>query len=109
MLAGPSQWLPGSFFRSPRWRWLRANWLFERGRRASTRIDDEWVRRAKRSITAIDPHKPNCRKRSGRPDSAVMAALELVQEEAPHRRWRVEALLLTDEPLKAIASKNNLP
>ena len=109
MLAGPSQWLPGSFFRSPRWRWLRANWLFERGRRASTRIDDDWVRRAKRCVVATHPQKPIGCKRSARPDAAVMAASDLAQEESPHRRWMVEALLLTDEPLETIAGKVDLP
>ena len=48
----PISWLQGSPFRSPAWRWHRANWLVERGKRCSRKADDVWVARAKSYITA---------------------------------------------------------
>lgn len=97
------EWLPWSFFRSPSWRWVRASWLHRCGRRTSPRIDDDWVRRARRFLAANPDSVPNPRKRRKCADPAVASAVGLAREETPHRRWKVEALLLTSEPLEAIA------
>jgi hypothetical protein len=108
MSPGPADWLPGSFFRSPQWRWLRATWLHRQARRASPRIDDEWVRRAMRFLAATAGGPPKRRKGSAHKDTATAAALDLAQEQDPHRRWMVESLLLTAESLETIARRCEL-
>jgi len=105
-----SAWLPGSFYRTPAWRFARAGWLFERGKRINRRFDDEWVARTRRFLAAQgrNPSGPD-RRRSARLDPPLQGALDLSREEHPHRRWQVEAFLLTPEPLEEVARRCDLP
>src|SRR4051794_3656539 len=98
----PADWLPGSLSRLPSWRWARAHWLHARGRPTSPLIDDGSVGRALRSLRAGGDTAPNVAPRQS-PDPEISAALALSREEAPHRRWEVEARLLTDELVDAVA------
>lgn len=102
-------WLPQSVFRSPRWRWLRATWLNEHDRPADSRIDDDWVERAGRAQMSHEPkdHREAPRKRA-KADWAVQEALNLFRSEEPYLRWKVEALLLTREPLGEVAKHADL-
>src|SRR5690242_2438134 len=93
-----SSWLPGSPFLSPAWRWMRARWWYEHGKRVSRRIDDDWVARAKRFLAACGTGTPRPAPRRTRcQDAAVQAAFDLVDDPHPRQRWEVEALLLTGE------------
>jgi hypothetical protein len=105
---GPLAWLQDSPFRSPAWRWRRATWLHERGACADHR-DDAWVLRACRHLEVDGGNGGRTRTRPGRCDAPVGAALNLAREGPPHRRWQLEALLLTDEPLADVARRCGLP
>jgi hypothetical protein len=110
MECDPTHWLPGSPFRAPEWRWLRARHLHERGGRPDARLDDGWVDRATRFLAATracDGGQAGWG--SDRPDPAIQAALALRQTEPPDRRWRVESYLLTDLPLEEAARRCRLP
>jgi hypothetical protein len=107
---GPSAWLPDSHLRSPAWRYLRALWLIERGKRAQSRFDDAEVRRMKRGLGAGKTAVPGTASlRAERPDPALAQALRLFCDGPPDHRWLLEAFLLTDEPLEVVASRVSLP
>jgi hypothetical protein len=93
-------WLPGSFYRRPEWRWVRAEFLLATGGRRDRRIDDGWVDCARDAI----------RGRGGEGSkAAVVRAARDVWEGDPSVRAELEALLLTDEPLDRIAGRVGLP
>jgi hypothetical protein len=97
-------WLPDSPFRSPAWRWDRANWLYEHGGRADKRIDDDWVAGARDFLAAGGRQaeaRPTPRRRAD--DPHIQAALNLWRAEPPTPRWQVEARLLTGAPLDEVA------
>ncbi len=102
-------WLPHSPFRNPAWRWARACWLVEREAPLDQRMDDEWVARA-HSFMRADARStpPDHRPQWSEHDFVIQQAMALSREEPPHRRWHVEALLLTPEPLEGIASRTGL-
>jgi hypothetical protein len=102
-------WLPHSPFRSPAWRWLRANWLHEHGGRGDHRVDDAWVARAVDFLAAREPsatRPTGARRRQA--DPALQQALELAEEQPPERRWQVQSLLLTGEPMEDISRHHAL-
>lgn len=99
-----SDWLPDSPFRKPDWRWKRACWLMERGKRVSRRLDDDWVRRAKEFVKRQRAASPTTARSSGTSEAALQEALFLAAEAPDHDRWKVEALLLTRQPFDAVAS-----
>jgi hypothetical protein len=106
----PTTWLPDSPFRSPAWRWERANWLYEHGGRADSRIDDDWVACARDFLAARGPQaeaRPTRRRRAH--DPHIQAALDLSQADPQAPRWRLEAHLLTDAPLDEVARLCELP
>jgi hypothetical protein len=105
----PATWLPYSPFRSPAWRWVRATWLREHGGRADKGIDDGWVARAVRFLAAREPsaQRPTGARRR-QADPALQQALELADEQPPERRWHVQSLLLTSEPMEEIAHHHAL-
>lgn len=105
----PAHWRPYGPMHSPGWRWFRARWLFETKGRASPRYDDDEVRRARdylrrRACGNVTPG----RRKPGRPDPVIEAALALVADHDPHRRSVLEAYLLTEEPFDAIARRVDL-
>lgn len=100
-------WLPGPF-QPPNWRWLRARWLYERGKRPARNIDDGWVARAWNYLTAID----RCTQDDAstqRLDAALREAHWLYNRPGAREVWRLEAFLLTDEPAEAVAVRLGLP
>lgn len=99
-------WLPYSLFRVPAWRFAKASWLHARGKRPSRLDDDDGVRRAWRFLAAQRRTTPA---RRSRQDLAIQVAMSIWEEEDPHRRSVIEALLLTTEPMWAIAARFNLP
>jgi hypothetical protein len=109
-LANPADWMPDSWFRTPAWRWARARWLYEHRRRKRNVVDDEWVERAVRYLAtqrkAKSGHAP-----APPPayDLAIEVALDLYRDTIPQRRWHVEALLLTTEPLEEVARLTGVP
>jgi hypothetical protein len=106
----PSAWLPDSPFRSPAWRYLRALWLVERGKRAKPIFDDAGVRRIKcyLSTTSRTGPDPTCAEPEEN-DSTITRALRLFRDGPEELRWRLEAYLLTTEPLEAVAARCALP
>jgi hypothetical protein len=98
-----SAWLPGGFC-SADWRWQRACWLQETGQRPDRRLDDAWVARVRHFLDAAgggpDGADPG---RADRRDPAIANALQLSRADPPFDRWRLEAYLLTAEPLEAVA------
>src|SRR5262245_20661157 len=91
----PLEWLPGSPFLRPDWRWRRARWLCASGRRRDRRIDDRWVARAQRFLAHAGP---------GRADPAVEAAARLARTASPARDL-LEAYLLTELDFDEAASR----
>jgi hypothetical protein len=99
----PTTWLPDSPFRSPAWRWERANWLHDHGGRTDRRIDDAWVARARDFLAARGRQaeaRPSRRHRAH--DPHIQAALDLWRADPPAPRWRLEARLLTGAPLDEV-------
>ena len=78
-------WMPGSPFRRPEWRWLRATHLNQTGRRIDRRVDDAWVEHARDAIRG--------RGRTNSSAAAVRAAREVWKGDRD-RRGEVEARLL---------------
>lgn len=105
----PSDRDPDDPGHSPAWRWHRARWLLETHGRASARIDDHDVRRARDfQVAMARPDAAPGKRRPARPDPAIAAALELADGGDPLRRGELEAYLLTDEPFHAIAARLGL-
>ncbi|QDU21792.1 hypothetical protein [Urbifossiella limnaea] len=100
MVTDPLRWSPGSFYRRPEWRWLRAEYLLATGRRRDRRIDDAWVSHARAAI----------QNRGGAASRAatVRAAHEIWAGD-PAVKGELEARLLTDEPLDRVAVRLALP
>lgn len=107
--AGMPHWFPSSPFRSPAWRWERACWLREPGRRLSAHIDDEWVDRARDFLARGPTQGEPSRRRPTALDPAIQEALDLWHEQEPQKRWLVEGLLLTDVPIEEVARRGSLP
>jgi hypothetical protein len=100
----PTKWLPDSPFRSPAWRWERANWLYEHGGPTDKRFDDAWVALARDFLDTRGRQaeaRPTRRHRAG--DPHIQAALDIWRAEPPAPRWQLEARLLTGAPLDEVA------
>jgi hypothetical protein len=82
-------------FLSPAWRWSRADRPLEPGERPRWEVDYVWVGRARCHL----------QRQAGQTDLAVEAALRVYEGIDPHRRWLMEACLLTPEPLEAVARR----
>jgi len=93
-------WMPGSPFRRPEWRWLRAVYLNQTGRRFDRRVDDDWVKHARDAIRG--------RGRSTSPAATVRAAQELWEGD-PDRRGEIETRLLAGDTDVVIAGRMALP
>jgi hypothetical protein len=92
---------PYSPMHSPAWRWLRARLLADSGARATPRLDDDEVRRARDFLvkgagSAIRPH--------GKP-SRFESAVELARDADALRRGELDAYLLTERPFDDIAAR----
>lgn len=94
------EWLPGSFYRRPEWRWLRAEYLHQTGRRLDKRLDDDHVAQARNLLAQ------RFRKRS---KVAEIDAAYDVWAGNEFTRGELEARLVTDEPEADIAAKLGLP
>ena len=100
MATDPAHWLPGSFYRKPEWRLLRAEYLIATGRRRDRRIDDDWVAHARAALKG----------RGGSGSKAAMVrAARGVWDGDPAVKGELEARLLTDEPLDRVAARCRLP
>jgi len=95
-----SEWMPGSFYRRPEWRWLRAQYLHDTGRRMDGRIDDAKVAQTRKALSLR-------RGKRSKADS-IHDAYEVWAGDAM-QRGKLEARLLTDESGTAIAAKVGLP
>src|SRR4051812_25202497 len=92
-----AHWLPDSFFRSPRWRWLRA----APGVRPDARLDDDWVDAARRLQAGGAIEGPEGR--------AAAAALDLWRAEDPTPRTLLQARLLAGVPIAEVGRACGLP
>jgi hypothetical protein len=86
-------WLPHSFYRSPMWRTLRAEYRHEHGSAANRQIDDTWVERALKfqttiGTTAADP---------------VLSKAYQIWSQNKTTRWLLEANLFTSRTFAEIA------
>lgn len=95
-----SRWMPGSPFRSPEWRWLRAMHVHQTGRRFDHRVDDEWVKHARDAVWG--------RGHAGTPAAKVRAAREVWVGD-PDCRGEIEARLLAGDGDAAVADRMALP
>ncbi|HEX4608574.1 MAG TPA: hypothetical protein VH092_10255 [Urbifossiella sp.] len=100
MVTDPVQWLPGSFFRRPAWRWLRAEFMLAAGRRCDRRVDDAWVAHARAAIQN--------RGGAGSKAATVRAAHEIWAAD-PVVKGELEARLLTVESYDRIAGRLGRP
>jgi hypothetical protein len=107
MVADFSDWMPGSPFRRPEWRWLRANFLLQKRRRLNWRIDDDGVFNARQFLRATGGNQTG-QGRLSPMNVTIQSALDIFQEQPPSRRWELEALLLTDLPMNLIADRLGL-
>jgi len=100
MVTDPLRWSPGSFYRRPEWRLLRAEYLLATGRRRDPRVDDDWVAHARAAI----------QNRGGAASrAATVRAAREVWAADPAVKGELEARLLTDEPLVRVAVRLALP
>lgn len=96
----PLKWMPGSFSREPHWRFLHAKFLLATGRNRNVRIDEVWLARACNALR--DKHDV------GTTDAIeIQAARDLWTEES-HKKWELEARLLTDEHFDRLAERMRL-
>jgi hypothetical protein len=105
MECGPGVWLVDGPFRAPEWRWMRACYLHERGDRTHPPLDDESVHHALRLLADGGRDGPS---RQGASDP-VRAALDIWRGGQALGRYRLEAFLLTREPLEVVAGSCGLP
>jgi hypothetical protein len=103
-----TEWLPGSLHRIPSWRWARATWLHDQKQPAVRPLNDAWVRRALSFLVAKDIGRKSSASRHRKFDAAIVDAMSVSQESPSARRLELEARLLTDEPIEAIAQKCSL-
>jgi hypothetical protein len=99
----PAEMHPASPRRRVDWRWLRAHALVEAGVRPRKR-DDAQVRRARNYVAALHRRGHRDARRLDARMADIAEARDLSCGE-PHRRWEVQARLLADEPIEAIACK----
>jgi hypothetical protein len=105
----PADWRPDSPLHSPAWRWLRAHWLHETGRRATSRLDDAMVIGARDFLAG--QAGTTIARRSRRPDlpnPAIRAALALARDPDPLRRGELDAHLLTELPFVEVGRRLDL-
>ena len=88
---------PDGFSGRPEWRWLRAAFLAAGGR-PGPRADDPWVAHAR---DALAPG-------GGGPRAAAVRDARDVREHDGPTKWELEARLLTDQPLDAVAARTGL-
>lgn len=106
----PADWLPDSGSSSPAWRWLRAEHLAHFQTPLDPRFDDEWVGRARRLVVDSAPRDDQIvRFRKDPLADAAGQALDVWRSNNPYGRWKLEALLLTSEPLGRVAHDCQLP
>ncbi len=96
MVTDTLRWSPGSFYRRPEWRWLRAEYLLATGRRRDPRVDDAWVAHARAAIQN--------RGGAGSTAATVRAAHEIWAGDRSVK-GELEARLLTVESLDRVAGR----
>ena len=90
-------------------RWLRANYLINRGGCLSPVHDDHWVAQAVAFLTALaECHGDEEHAQLATEMPAIYQAHQLHACEPPLLRWAVEARILAREPFDAIARKCGL-
>ena len=101
-------WLPHSPFRSPA---CAGAGVLACGAPGTSRpADGRCLGRAAHSVMRADARStaPDDRAQSSEHDLVIQQALALSREEPAYRRWHVEALLLTPEPLERVADRTGL-
>jgi hypothetical protein len=92
--------------RPPDWRWRRALYLVENGRRVSPRRDDAWARAAVRFCRALRRCRGEAARQAlARRLPALFQAHALYAGPPSLARWHLEARLLTREPFGEVAAK----
>jgi hypothetical protein len=101
-------WRPGSLWRSPAWRWIRAQILHD-GLKRLPEVDDAWVERGKRFLAPLD-RLADTKTEGRRPrlNLTIRAAHDLWSAADPERRSQLESYLLTNVPLKDVATRCDL-
>src|SRR5580700_10657806 len=102
MVANFSDWMPGSPFRRPEWRWLRANFLVQYHRRVDRRIDDDAVVDLRDYLKIITG---SCPRRLSPTNECIQSAVALYEEMPAARRLMIEAYLLSGERFEAVAAR----
>lgn len=97
-----STWLPNSPFRSPAWRWYRANFIHCHGKQLDRRIDDQSVMRA---LAFLRSPQQSTSRTVGASDPDLANALRIFEVSDLFERSMLEAYLLTDEPADVIAQR----
>jgi hypothetical protein len=91
------------------WRWLRAGYLLDHGRRWSRRRDDGPTRRAKLFRAALRRSRGEADRRSLARRMPDVAGAYVIYRDEEATRWQVEARLLADTPGDAIARDCGVP
>lgn len=96
--------------RTTDWRWKYAQKLLNKSAPKCPESGDAWVNRAVRHLSADKTTPYLVRSDKARFDPRINEAFEIFSDEAqPKRRWHLEALLLTTEPLDQVAKRCGLP
>jgi len=97
---------PGSIFRTPIWRWQRANHLVEHNQGPIIFVDDEWVNQARQFLlTQNDFIEPDSLRPSCERGRSILAAWRLYRNAESLKRIRLEAYLLTQLSLDQVSRK----
>jgi hypothetical protein len=97
-------WLPVNFFRTPAWRWRRAEYLTSSRHRLNQSIDDDWVARARAVCKAANSRVVSRHRRN----DAIAVALDLWRNPSV-RRSTLEAFLLTSCSFEQVAERCATP
>ena len=96
--------------RTTDWRWRYAQKLLKKPARKCPESSDAWVNRAVRHLSTDKTTPYSVRSDQARFDPRIEEARQIFSDEAePKRRWHLEALLLTTEPIEQIAKRCGLP
>lgn len=102
MDSDPIYWLPDSPWSSPAHRWLQGRWLHGAGKQVEPHLD-EGVRRVQMFLHSGGNAEAGAD--SERADPVLTEAFKLYDDGPTTHKWRLEAYLLTDEPMEVVAER----